>query len=358
MKSILQEANSIERAIDKAWNQAGKPKEFSIKVLDEGERNFLGLSRRPAIVTILYKPERVTSPQNARKEDRSPSEREDRRERRERSYNNRDGRAENGGQNRQQEQRRQEQSGTRRYAGTDEQRVAFQNSLDQGWREQWKDYVVTELRELLRMMGITVVIEAGVTNDKTLTITFAHPVLDNDEEQRMLFATLSYLGLQLLKRMYKSRFIGYKILVTGPKADGSSMSADSEDPLPRAFDQRPSPQARNHTQPREDRGDRIEGVERSDRSERSGRGDRRRDGDRRPRRDRDRERAPRIGAPDPFATDHVTAAVGHGDDIAADQMRFAQQQLSKEEKKPAAPVSKKDKKYPPFFVLDEQESNK
>ena len=356
MKSILQEANSIERAIDKAWNQAGKPKEFSIKVLDEGERNFLGLSRRPAIVTILYKPEKVTSPQNARKEERSGGEREERRDRRERMYNNRDARQENQAQTRQQEPRRQEQPATRRYAGTDEQRTAFQNSLEQGWRDQWKDYVVSELRELLRMMGITVMIEASVMNEKTLSITFAQSVLDNDEEQRMLFATLSYLGLQLLKRMYKSRFIGYKILVSGPKADGSAMSADSEEPLPRTFDQRPSQQARHNNQSREERGDRIEGVERS---ERSGRGDRqRRDGDRRPRRDRDRDRAPRIGAPDPFATDHGASSVGHADDIVADQMRFAQQQLSKEEKKPVAPVSKKDKKYPPFFVLDEEESNK
>jgi predicted RNA-binding protein Jag len=66
MKSILQEANSIERAIDKAWNEAGKPKEFTIRVLDEGERNFLGLSRRPAIVSIFYKPEKVTTPQYRR----------------------------------------------------------------------------------------------------------------------------------------------------------------------------------------------------------------------------------------------------------------------------------------------------
>lgn len=357
MKSILQEANSIERAIDKAWNQAGKPKEFTIKVLDEGERNFLGLSRRPAIVTILYKPEKITNPQQPRTREDRPRDNE----RRESRGNN--------GPRVHDNSRRQEEQRPRRYTGTEEQRTAFNTVKNEGWRDEWKDFVVSEIRELLKHMGIGVGIDAQVSGDKLLTISFAQAVLDNEEEQRMLFATLSYLAIQLLKRTYKSRFIGYRIAVTGPKADGSSMSADSDEPMPRTFEPRgshtrrdagqsPQAQAPQSRESREEGGQRSSGGGR----ERSERG-----GDRRPRRERsDRDRQLRNAAPTQYANEHVSTSSDHADDIIADQMRFAQQQLSKEEgratsvdrapKAPSMPPLKKDSKYQPFFVLEDEES--
>lgn len=56
MKSLLQEAPSVERAISQAWEAAGRPVEFSVKIHDHGKRGFLGFSSSPAVVSITYKP--------------------------------------------------------------------------------------------------------------------------------------------------------------------------------------------------------------------------------------------------------------------------------------------------------------
>ena len=54
MKSMLHEASSIINAIEKAWTESGKPSEFTIKILEEGQKGFLGFTKRPAIVSITF----------------------------------------------------------------------------------------------------------------------------------------------------------------------------------------------------------------------------------------------------------------------------------------------------------------
>jgi len=324
MKSILQEGNSIERAIDKAWNQAGKPKEFTIKILEEGERNFLGLSRRPAIVTIFYKPEKATAPQQG-SEKSSRNDRHDRRDRRDREVQ-------------QQEARTQEhvkKAATRRYAGTDEQRAAFTAKGQEGWTEEWRLFVENAMRDLVKQMGYDIDLDVVIQGDKVLTISFKQMFLEDEEEQKMLFSTFSYIAMQFLKRHYKNRFTGHRIMVTGPKSDGSSMVADCDAALAR-----PEPRPRTP---------RPEGQERSrnngprDHSQRSGHNN-----NRPPRRDN----SPRPAHP---GTEAPLLINDRDDDILADQIRFAQEQLKRESSGKSSPStgnSKKDK-YPPFFVLDE-----
>ena len=48
MKSIMEEASTIAKAISKSWERAGKPASFSVKVLEEPQTNFLGMTVKPA----------------------------------------------------------------------------------------------------------------------------------------------------------------------------------------------------------------------------------------------------------------------------------------------------------------------
>lgn len=43
MKSIMEEASSIAKAIETAWNRAGQPSEFSVKILELPQTSFFGL---------------------------------------------------------------------------------------------------------------------------------------------------------------------------------------------------------------------------------------------------------------------------------------------------------------------------
>lgn len=54
MKSLVEEASSISKAIEKAWTRAGKPQSFSVKVFEEPQGGFLGFNQKPAKVGIFY----------------------------------------------------------------------------------------------------------------------------------------------------------------------------------------------------------------------------------------------------------------------------------------------------------------
>jgi hypothetical protein len=138
--------------------------------------------------------------------------------------------------------------------------------------------------------------------------------------------------------------VGYRIAITGPKADGSAMSADSDEPASAMSGPRSAPEPRQQSR---------ESRESGPRENNAGRGNRER-GERTERRPRfDRPQQPRI-----------QESVSHDDDILADQMRFAQQQLQREEqptvseRKSSTTPLKKDQKYQPFFVLEDEESGK
>lgn len=64
MKSLVEEASSVVKAIEKAWNRAGNPQTFSVKVFETPETNFFGFTKKSAKVGIFFEEE---APQPARK---------------------------------------------------------------------------------------------------------------------------------------------------------------------------------------------------------------------------------------------------------------------------------------------------
>ena len=62
MKSLIEEASSISKAIEKGWIRAGKPRNFSIKIYEEAEKNFFGMTTKSAKVAIVFDERTVTVP--------------------------------------------------------------------------------------------------------------------------------------------------------------------------------------------------------------------------------------------------------------------------------------------------------
>ena len=71
MKSIMEEASSVIKAIEKGWIQAGKPQEFTIKVFEEATKNFIGMTVRPAKIAIFFQ-EKGAQPQQVRQKSAHP----------------------------------------------------------------------------------------------------------------------------------------------------------------------------------------------------------------------------------------------------------------------------------------------
>lgn len=55
MKSIMEEASSISKAIEAAWIRAEKPHEFSVKIFEEPEKNFFGMVTKSAKIALIFK---------------------------------------------------------------------------------------------------------------------------------------------------------------------------------------------------------------------------------------------------------------------------------------------------------------
>lgn len=55
MKSLVEEASTITKAVEKAWIRAGKPAEFTVKVFEEPKHNFFGMTTKSAKIAIFFK---------------------------------------------------------------------------------------------------------------------------------------------------------------------------------------------------------------------------------------------------------------------------------------------------------------
>ncbi len=54
MKSIMEEASSITKAIENAWSRAGHPQEFSVKILEHPKTSFFGLKTAKSAKIALF----------------------------------------------------------------------------------------------------------------------------------------------------------------------------------------------------------------------------------------------------------------------------------------------------------------
>lgn len=61
MKSIIEEASSVIKAIEKGWASAGKPTEFTVKVLEQPTYNFLGFNVKQAKISFFFDDRTITA---------------------------------------------------------------------------------------------------------------------------------------------------------------------------------------------------------------------------------------------------------------------------------------------------------
>ena len=88
MKSVVQEASTIGKAIEQGWKTAGEPRDFSIKVLEVPQHNFLGFTTKSAKVAIVFEenaPRESTPREKRESREREQRAREPRRDSRDRS---------------------------------------------------------------------------------------------------------------------------------------------------------------------------------------------------------------------------------------------------------------------------------
>lgn len=186
MKSIVEEASSIVKAIEKAWLRAGKPASFQVKVFEEPKRNFFGLTVRSAKIGLFFaeEVERIRRPAKPepRKERRYPAKPERKEPRR-------------------------------------EMPSAAQLQKERLQKSRWtQDMVKTSkewLDQTLANMGYAGIAYSIEPKGYYLNILFAAPILADKAKEQMLFKSFAHLMMQMLRTKFKKGFVGFKVVLKG-----------------------------------------------------------------------------------------------------------------------------------------------
>jgi predicted RNA-binding protein Jag len=202
MKSIVEEASSIAKAIENGWIRAGKPQEFTVRIFEEPEKNFLGFSKKPAKVGLFYKenpPVQIGSRKDTRKQQQHPQSPRIIPEKK---------------------LQQQKPIESQQVNQTEKQPAALlqQKVTEQQKQPKWTPPLIDGSKEWLQTMLKTIEKDtAQFTIEQKhyfLTIRFASPLLSEPRKEQLLFKNWSHLLLQALRHRFKRGLRGYKIIIT------------------------------------------------------------------------------------------------------------------------------------------------
>ncbi|MBU1007607.1 Jag N-terminal domain-containing protein [Candidatus Dependentiae bacterium] len=219
MRSLLVQASSVERAVEKAWATAGMPTEFTIKVHDFGKKGFLGITKKPAIISIVYEPQRQTSISRAPQQQKPQRPQQTQQQRPPQQTR----------QPRQPHQARPEARQQRPKELLPKKTLPTQAPTPTPvqpkifWTDTLIDDITSWLTEITKTIGLPSSFKVE-SDKKILTITFDSDVMPSQDEERLLFSGLSYLLIQFLKKKHKKKYQGYRLMLTSKRFTSSDSS--------------------------------------------------------------------------------------------------------------------------------------
>ena len=237
MKSIIEQASSIMKAIEKAWDQAEKPKEFSIKIFEQEERNFFGMSTKPAKVGIFFSDKPVTHEKSTSKP--RPEIKECRPEVRENKpkatpAQPAPAKAPQTAQNQKPAQRPEQQARpvaatqpkatqprTQPVAEKTQTTDASDTEKPRRTPAAWNDTMIATthnwLRKTLALMNMTSIDFSSEVAGKNLKLTFNTPLIADAMHEKQLFRSFAHLIMSSLRNQYKQEIKDLKVILIRPE---------------------------------------------------------------------------------------------------------------------------------------------
>jgi predicted RNA-binding protein Jag len=204
MKSIMQEASSVMKAIEKAWENAGKPQEFSIKVFEEPKKNFIGMTVQSAKIGIFFGEKASLSKEfEKEKEKTAPVKKSEQiqksQPRKEIPFKSEKTEIKEGFKQESHIQQKSEKEAAKA------QKIV--------WTPEMVAIAGQWLTETLKTINLTSVNFSTQTSHYQLVINFNKPLLENDEKEQQLLRSFSLLLIQTLRHKLKRPLRGFKIIM-------------------------------------------------------------------------------------------------------------------------------------------------
>jgi len=185
LKSIVEEASSVAKALEKAWYNAGNPEEFSVKVFQLPTRNMFGFTTISAKVGIFF---------TARQQQAS-----ERGERRPRQQRERSG---------QRDQQRGVQRSPRQQHEPREQRVPCAQGA-RGYGDVWTEELTAAATEWLRgALGRLNMDERSFVASAqggAFKVRFSNSMGRDEREERVVLSSFAHLLGEVLRNKFGQR---------------------------------------------------------------------------------------------------------------------------------------------------------
>lgn len=196
MKSIMEEASTIFKAIEKAWLRAEKPQSFSVKVLEEPTKNFFGMTTKSAKIALFFgenmqaQPSRHQSPQP--QQQYQPKKQAHAKE--------------------PVRQQRQQQQPRNEYKEQQQQSQPQKNTENQAtWNPELVNAAQTWIKNMLTSLGNPADFSARANNNQ-LIVEFNQPLAQQGRD-RLLFSSLSYILMQSIRHQFKNQARGLRVVL-------------------------------------------------------------------------------------------------------------------------------------------------
>lgn len=197
MKSIIQEASSIAKAIEEGWTKAQKPQQFSVKILEEAEKNFLGLTRKSAKVAIFFDEMSSKPAEHKGTHVKQAAPRQQVRQTQDKPALQR-------------QPAQTQRSQTTQAEQTHQQKKQFEPL----WNQAMIDRAHQWMQDALKYSHKDHIKFAVEPQKFHLRITLSEPILPDIDKEKQLLASFSALILEALKRSFKMSLRGHKIVLT------------------------------------------------------------------------------------------------------------------------------------------------
>ena len=179
MKSIVEEASSISKAIEQAWTRAGKPASFSVKIFEEARRNMFGLTVQSAKIGLFFDGKvGITATHQPQKAQRHTAPKR--------------------------EPRQQQPTATT--AQPKPKRVA--------WPDDMVDFSKNWIQQALTIMGLPNMQFTVTVSGNLAKFHFASFVTGKESSDRMLFSSFAHLMMNSLRQKYKKSLHHMKVVLT------------------------------------------------------------------------------------------------------------------------------------------------
>ena len=212
MKSIIQEGSSIAKAVEKGWEKAGSPQEFTVKIFEKAQKNFIGMTVKSAKIGIFFEDSSTATTTTSESIKTQPKQQarhgtaiEDRPEIRQR--------------------RPLKPKSEPTFTAKPEpkkiqiketvapQKTVSLDTSEAEWTPELIDIGVDWLKGALASLGKDSIKIVPHSQKNILQLIIKEPVLENIQQEKSLFAGFSTSVIQAIKKKTRKSLKGYKISI-------------------------------------------------------------------------------------------------------------------------------------------------